>query len=71
MNEWDWQAKEANGQTHELAMVSGGDSDLHATTVASGNTVTGNVEFAVPDNFNGTIVYSAGGSERASWTYSA
>ena len=70
INEWDWTAKDPSGLVSEVQMVSG-SNDISATTHQTGGKTRGTVTLAIPAGSGGTVVYSAGGSERASWAFTA
>lgn len=69
-NEFDWESKDANGQTHDSQFLGADNGALSSNNVSAGNLVTGNVYLEVPDNskYGNTIVYSPGLSEVGSWT---
>lgn len=71
INEWDWTAKDASGTTSGVQIVTGGPNDLSANTIQSGSKTRGTVVLAVTNDSGGTVVYSAGSSEQASWKFTA
>jgi hypothetical protein len=71
VNEWDWSAKDTTGLVNSVQLVTGGPNDLSSTTIQTGNKIRGTVVLAITDGSGGTVVYSAGGSEQASWNFTA
>lgn len=67
-NEFDWEAKDPSGlvSPRDIAPVT-----LPATTVEAPNKVRGTVVLEIPIGSGGTVVYTAGLSEKASWSFSA
>jgi len=70
MNEWDWTAKDSNGTVYQVQYVAGDSNALSANTIQAGKT-RGTVVLAITNGSAGTVVYSAGGSEQASWSFTA
>lgn len=71
VNEWDWSAKDSTGLASQVQFISGGNNDLSATTIQTGSKIRGTVVLAITDGSDGTVVYSAGGAEQASWNFTA
>jgi hypothetical protein len=67
-NPFDWEAKDPTGLVSPTALA---DETLPASTVQAPNKVRGTVVLQIPIGSGGTVVYSAGLSERASWAFSA
>ena len=70
VNEWDWTAKDPTGLVSEVQIVSS-PNDLSATTIQTGSKIRGTVVLAATDGSGGSVVYSAGGGEHASWEFTA
>ena len=68
-NEFDWESKASNGQTHDAMFLGADNGELSSNNVAAGNLVSGNVYFAVSNDsqYGNTIVYSGGLNELGSW----
>jgi hypothetical protein len=70
VNEWDWTAKAPDGTVSEVQFATSPNA-LSATTIQAGSKIRGTVVLAIADGLGGTVVYSAGGSEQASWNFTA
>ena len=70
VNEWDWTAKDPTGLVSEVQYASS-PNGLSATTIQSGSKIRGTVVLAIPDGSAGTVVYSPGLGEQASWKFTA
>lgn len=70
VSELNWAAKDTTGTVHTAQIVLE-PGELQATTITAPSKVQGTVVMAVPDGSAGTIVYTAGLQERASWAYTA
>jgi hypothetical protein len=70
VNEWDWTAKDPSGLVSQVQSVTSPNS-ISATTIVAGNKLRGTVVLAIANGSGGTVVYTAGGSERASWAFTA
>ena len=65
-NPLDWETKTPNGQTYDQPGVSG-DTELSSNTIQAGALATGDVYLQLPAGKTGTLVYSNGLGEAASW----
>jgi hypothetical protein len=70
VNEWDWTAKSPDGTVNEVQYATSAN-EISATTIQTGSKIRGTVVLAIANGSSGTVVYSAGGSEQASWNFSA
>jgi hypothetical protein len=70
VNEWDWTAKDPTGLVSDVQYMSS-PNDLSATTIQSGSKIRGTVVLAARNGSGGTVVYSPGSSEQASWEFTA
>jgi hypothetical protein len=66
-NPFDWEAKDPSGSVSPTGLAS---QTLPASTVEAPNKVGGTVVLEIETGSAGTVVYSAGFSERASWSFS-
>lgn len=70
-NPFDWESKEANGQTHDVEYLGDSNTMLNSNDISAGQKTTGDVFLKVPDASKGTtVVYTAGSTEQASWDVS-
>jgi hypothetical protein len=67
-NPFDWQAKDPTGMLSPTDLA---NFTLHATTIEAPNKTRGTVVLEIPVGSGGTVVYSPGFSEKASWSFSA
>ena len=65
-NPLDWETKIPNGQTYDQPGVSG-DTELSSNTIQAGALATGDVYLQLPAGKTGTVVYTNGMAEAASW----